>query len=312
MTSESKCSHLDHIDLDPSGRQVCHICGEVLESEGRLVQEEFDSRPEFQFIPKLSSFGTSICYDSTSLIDEVCRDIEKASGTHFSPELKQRVMRIVEAYRRSLETGQVHSYENLVRTAAWIVLRETGSIVPSEKVLSRFDDKRVPAYRLLVSLCHRLNIVTEIPDWNALLQHVCETIWNNVQGTQRLSSKSDFDAFRASSTALLQELVNLEVFPTFPKLSHVIACVYYCLRFGNNLNKNVTLRECIVACDMSSTEKTIYRDYELLRKFIKDSYLRVGIRQVDHSAFLKNMEELCSRMKMKQEIRKRLRKMTSD
>ena len=285
-------------------------CGEVLDAACELVQERYESRAEFQVIPKLSSFGRDLSYASTALVDSVCNQCEKIAGVHFSPELKQRVMVLVEAYRRSLEKRHLHSYENIVRTAIIIVLRNAGYQVPAAKIVPRFDEKKAPVFRLLSRISQTLNIHTGPVNVQVLIYHATDCIMTDLrEGADYTPSpeSESLSSTHALAGRLMELLVEIGIFPPTPKLSQAIACCYFAIRYGSLTGVRLSIRACIRANDFMDSEKCVYRDYELLRGFVTDGLALLGVRNADEALFIEKLDAITDLMRKKQEVSKRLR-----
>lgn len=311
------CEHEGHIDFDSTGRRFCGECGEVLDLTGRIVEEEYESRPEFQIIPSLSSFGSGISYASSQLIDNVCSQCEQTAGIRFSPEMKQKIMGLVEAYKKSIGKRQVYSFENVVRTAVIVVLRNSGSTVPVSKIIPRFDEKKAPVFRLLTRLSRGIDVDLSGMTNEDLIKHTVDTILEHLLSSDKLRTTPQPSAgpnLLVPSLRLQSALQAVDRFSSVPKLSQAIACTFFTIRFGSAFSqsaKRISIRDCIRACDSMDSEKSVYRDYEILRDFMKTGLSFIGIRKVDETEFLDNLDEICHVAIKRNEVTKRLRRMSN-
>lgn len=311
------CEHEGHIDFDSAGRKVCVECGEVLDLVGRIVEEEYESRAEFQIVPSLSSFGSGISYASSQLIDNVCSQCEQTAGIRFSPELKQKIMGLVDAYKKSLGRRQVYSFENVVRTAVIVVLRSSGSTVPVSKIIPRFDEKKAPAFRLLTRLSRGVDVDFSGMTSEDLTRHTVDTISQYLRSSHKFGTTPQPSAgpnILVTSLRLLSALQAVDRFTSVPKLSQAIACTFFTIRFGSALSqsaKPISIRDCIRACDSMDSEKSVYRDYEILKDFMKTGLSLIGIRKVDETEFLNSLDEVCHVAIKRNEVTKRLRRMST-
>lgn len=307
----SGCDHADLVDFDSSGRRFCTSCGEVLDSSESLTQVEFEAKPEFQIIPKLSSYSRGVSHGTAELIDAVCEHCEKSSGFFFPPILKQQVMALIDSYLAVSGSKTVYSYEDLVRTAMLIVLRRNGSAVPASRIIPRFDTKQSPAFRLLKRLGDKLNVVLPHIEGDVLARQAVELMAQDlVQRGVFLGKDIGGLTEKAAISAkqLLDCLVECQQYPGLIKLSHAIACAHFCVHhaidFHSGNKKGYPVVAAIRANNAIQYSKAIYRDSEIVKRFAKKSCLDIGIPE---KAFLENINRVTAQYKSKQELTNRIR-----
>lgn len=308
----SDCDHVDLIDFDPAGRRFCTNCGEVIDLSEPLRQVEYDSKPEFQIIPKLSSYRPGITSSTAKMMDAVSDECEKVSGYNFSPIIKQQVMSLVDSYLQASDTKNVHGYEDLVRIAMLVVLRQNGYSIQASQIIPRFDTKLIPAFRLLNRLGSKLNVRLTPVDKEALARVATAAIvhdLNRTRGETLTDERTIIDMTTCISVKLLECLINVQKYPSLIKVSHAIACSYFCI--GHIIafdQKPYTLISAIRANNAIQFTTAVYRDFDIIKKFAKHSLQELGISGGnERSNFLENLSNVNDHYNSRREVSKRIR-----
>ena len=314
----ASCDHSGHIETDVSGRRVCTECGEVIGGFDQIIEDRFEHSTEFQIIPKLSTFGEGVSEPTNATIDAVCDHCEKLIGSRLSPELKQRVMRLVESYRQASGVRQLYSYENSVRTAMLVVLRSAGYTVDPVKLIPRFDEKRTPMFRLLSRMQSVMGVRMEPVSSEVLVRHVVENLlrdmsdrgFHAISFMGQLSADTAEDAMKLA-TSLMQAMGEYGKSGTVPKISQALACSYAVVRFGSEFpptvgKRDFTLKTAIVANDLSESEKIVYRDFDTVRDFIHESLVQAGFRGNNERTFLVNFDFIIGELRKRAEVQRRI------
>ena len=316
--SALSCDHSGHIDTDVSGRRVCTDCGEVLGRAESIVEDRFELSPEFQLIPKLSEYGEAGSQTTNATIDAVCDQCEKVIGTSLAPDLKQRVMQLVESYRLASGVRQLYSYENTVRTAMLVVLRASGYAITATQLIPRFDEKRTPMFRLLSRMQSVMGVRVESLPIELLVSHVLESLLKDlgdrgVFPNSFLGRQGALIADHATvvAVALLKACVEFGAFPAVPKLSQAVAGAYMGLRFGCEFpptmgKRDFTLKSAIAATSLTDSDKAIYRDFDCLRDFILSCLLQTGFRDGNERTFFSNFDAIVIELRKRAESRRRI------
>lgn len=319
------CSHKHGVVIDSTGRECCGDCGEVLRLASDLQTGFEGTKAEFRVVQTMSSYDTSLSVSSSYLVDSVCNDCQSATGIIFSDELKQRVMDLVDQYRRSLKGRSVVSYENIVRSAIIILLREMNYQFPISKIASRFDSKKTPVLRTLAQMNRVLGIKASLDSvFNLITKYVHDIVsFLRTAGACPITcmgvSENIPDKIIAVSAAIYRICKENDAFDNeSDNMSQPLACCVFVLKFGCDYDSKCvppTVRNCVKYAGFSQSEKCCYRDFNALKNL---ATLSVVARYGNSKSaalnmerfFLDNMQECTESLSTKTRLQSKINSLT--
>lgn len=319
------CDHRQGVVIDTAGRECCDACGEVIRVSSELRSCFDNTNPDYRMVLAMSSYDSSLSVSSSYLVDSVCNDCQSTTGMVFPDELKQRVMRVVEEYRRSLKGSSVSSYENVVRAGIIIILRELKYEFPVNKIATRFDKKKTPVLRTLAQMNRVLGIMPSTDNINSVfskyLQDIMEVLVRNDNGPRSfLGQAMDMYERMVQISGELYQISkdcgifeNASVTPSQP-----LVCCVFVVKYGCEYkpkSKHLTMRECVNATHFTGSEKCCYRDFNSLKKFSMEA-VTAALGSIDKTTdiegcFLKNMQRCAEVLKTKIRLKSKINSLVS-
>lgn len=318
------CAH-EQVDYDPAGRPVCGECGEVLDQATHLVTLEIGpSGPRGVSVPSSIPKDEAPSPTTLSMVDSICDQCEKSGGIQITPEIKDRIVHLIVAYKLSTGMRIVYSYENLIRTALFVLLRETGNTVPASKLIPRFDGKKAPLFRLLSKMNQLMGLRSETIDSTVLVQHCAEVI------LLRLKNQKTYPIRLLDGLAKRDLLVDvttlacriLRIYGEYAEqepiqnLAHALAVTYFAIRYGCEHSptlkkRDLSLSNCIKDLDLKDSEHAVFRSYEDLKAFAFRSLEEIGIRSSLEEMVIKHLDDIEQRKHSKFHLAKRIKLLNS-
>jgi len=261
---------------------------------------------EFRASAALSALDHNLAHSTSAMIDSICHDSERKLGLHVSDRIKQRVMQLVDDYRRSLGGKSIASYENVVRAALVIELRRGGHSAPLAKLTERFDSRKAGVYRMLFRISDILQISLPSDHLPLLVTHTMEATLTYLKKHSKFppsgTGYTETELTNLACELLACVLGNDVLVSARPTMSGAIAC---CACILQKLGK-ITLKDCVRANEFTGSEKICYRDFARVKEFILESNkLRQGARRSSNNG-LQDMIELIRWRKSRDKIREKI------
>lgn len=312
-----------HERLDPQNSRICLDCGEVLDRRSYESLESWSpsdqSRDSFPF---LNDNGRALL-QLYAKIETICDQCALQANIHLSVAVRRHVTDLVTAYKYAVSPSIVHSFEDIIRTAILVYVRSSEYSVPVSKIIPRFDGKRAPAFRILSKINEILGTRAPSLTPHSLILHIAETILNHLKDKGiypgRLigfAAKADVtDDVVLQSTRLMRLLSDNGRFPEVPRFSQALACVYIVVRFGSEYHRtlkprDLSLTACISLLSMDEENQSVFKAFELARRFLKQALTEVGIRGKSESLAFTNLDSIETKYSAKAHLSKRLKVIT--
>ena len=309
-----------HERLDPQNQTICLDCGEVL--DGRPSESIERWVPAGDGLDYFSMMNNNLRTSPQlySKIEAVCDQCSLKANVQLSVAMRQHISELVVAYKYAVSPSSVHSYEDIIRTAVLIVVRSGEYSIPASKIIPRFDGKRTPAFRILSKINDILGARLPSLTPHSLILHIAELVLNVLKNKgvypERLISceaKSDVTGDVVSqSVRLLRLLSDNGRFPEMPRLSQALACVYTVVRFGSEYRSNLKPRDlsltaCISLMAMDDESQSVFKAFELARRFLKEALTEIGVRGKSETLAFSHLESIERKFSAKTHLAKRLK-----